>query len=81
VNARIGLATVLWTKPAERPRALALAREARAYCDTKPNLAAQANDLDAWHAAHERTHTSIHRVAAPDHALVRRDDHRTEARN
>ena len=51
VDARLALADVLWTRKADRPRAVALVRDARAYCDGEPSLTDKISKLDAWLAA------------------------------
>lgn len=52
-RARFALARVLWQSRGERPRALALAREAQeAYARGAPSYAPRAREVQAWLSAH-----------------------------
>jgi serine/threonine-protein kinase len=55
-EARFVLARALWASPAERPRALSLAREARAGYERVADQAAEVAEIDAW--LRERTAAS-----------------------
>ena len=51
-GARFALARALWTSPADRPRALTLAREAKAGYQKLGNLASDVAKVDTWLLAH-----------------------------
>ena len=52
--ARFALARALWESPAQRPRALTLAREAKAGYQRLGNLASEVAKVDGWLQAHGR---------------------------
>jgi tetratricopeptide (TPR) repeat protein/predicted Ser/Thr protein kinase len=52
IEAREALVKVLWRTPSERPRAVALAVEARALCGPGPDFLEPASRLDDWLARH-----------------------------
>jgi tetratricopeptide (TPR) repeat protein len=57
---RFALARTLWTSPGSRPRALALAREAKAGYERFGKLAPDLPKVDAWLREHERRHARTH---------------------